>query len=74
MPGLGKDLTDSAFIRGLTATELAAFIKVGRGSSDPENTTGIDMPPKGGNPALSADDLLDIAVWLRTLEPSPAEG
>jgi hypothetical protein len=32
------------------------------------------MPAKGGNPALSEDDLLDIISYLRTLQPAePAE-
>ncbi len=65
--GLGKDLTNNKFIQGLSDRELADFIKTGRRASDPENTTGVDMPPKGGNPALSDQDLLDIASYLRTL-------
>jgi disulfide bond formation protein DsbB len=66
--GLGKDLTISEFTQGLTDAELVAFIKVGRSVSDPANTTGIDMPPKGGNPALSDQDIYDIVAYLRTLE------
>ena len=27
----------------------------------------LTMPPKGGNPSLSDDDLADIAAYLRTL-------
>jgi hypothetical protein len=30
------------------------------------------MPAKGGNPALSEDDLLDIIAYLRTLQGLPA--
>lgn len=62
---LGKDLTVSQFVAGQTDTELIAFIKVGRGSTDPLNTTGIDMPPKGGNPALNDEDLQNIVAYLR---------
>ncbi len=65
--GLGKDLTNNQFLQGLTDQELADFIKTGRPTSDPANTTGVDMPPKGGNPSLSDQDLLDIASYLRTL-------
>ena len=36
--------------------------------SHPDNTTGIQMPPKGGNPAMSDDDILDIIAYLRTLQ------
>jgi disulfide bond formation protein DsbB len=65
---LGKDLTTSEFVKGLSDQELVDFIKTGRSVSDPANTTGVDMPPKGGNPALSDQDLLDIVAYLRTLE------
>jgi disulfide bond formation protein DsbB len=44
-----------------------AFIKTGRPASDPLNTTGVDMPPKGGNPALSDQDLADIIAFIRSI-------
>lgn len=66
--GLGKDMTTSEFIKGLSDAELLAFIKVGRSTSDPANTTGVDMAPKGGNPALDDADLIDIIAYIRTLE------
>ena len=66
--GLGKDMTTSEFIKGLSDKELLAFIKVGRSVSDPDNTTGVDMPLKGGNPALTDDDIIDIIAYMRTLE------
>lgn len=65
--GLGKDLTNNDFINGLSDAELVAFLAVGRPTSDPDNTTGVDMPPKGGNPSLSDEDLNDVAAFLRTL-------
>ena len=65
--GLGKDMTSSEFIAGLSDEELVAFIKIGRTTSDPLNTTGVDMPPKGGNPALNEDDLYDIVAFMRTI-------
>ena len=65
--GLGKNLTTSEFSAGQTDAQLLAFIKVGRSTSDSLNTTGIDMPPKGGNPALSDEDLNDIVTFLRTI-------
>ncbi len=67
IPGLGKDMKTSQFIAGKTDHELVEFIKVGRDPSDPLNTTGVAMPPKGGNPALSNDDLYDIVSYIRTL-------
>ena len=66
--GLGKDLTTSEFVKTKSDAELIAFVKVGRPSSDPANTTGVDMPPKGGNPALTDQDLADIIAFLRTLQ------
>jgi disulfide bond formation protein DsbB len=46
---------------------MIAFIEVGRPVDDPENTTGIIMPPKGGNPALSDQDMADIVAYMRTI-------
>ncbi len=67
LPSLGKDLTTSAFVAGLSDADLIAFIKQGRPSGDPANTTGVDMPPKGGNPAFSDVDLANIVAYIRTL-------
>lgn len=65
--GLGKPLTTSTFADGLSDAELLAFLVAGRPSDDPLNTTGIAMPPRGGNSALTDDDLADIVAYLRTL-------
>lgn len=65
--GLGKDMTHSEFIAGLDDAELMAFIKQGRPISDPLNTTGVDMPPKGGNPALNDEQLVDIIAFIREI-------
>lgn len=64
---LGKPMPGSAFIAGLSDEELVVFIKAGRGPGDPENTTGVDMPAKGGNPSLSDQDLFDVVAYIRTL-------
>ena len=66
--GLGKPFTTSEFIHGQTDEALLAFVKVGRPISDPANTTGVDMPPKGGNPALTDEQILDIIAYIRTLQ------
>lgn len=68
MPNNGKALVHNAFVTSLDDDGLLAFVKQGRSPSDPKNTTGIQMPPKGGNPALSDDDILDIIAYLRTLQ------
>ncbi len=67
LPDLGKDLTVSEFVAGMTQEEMVAFLKVGRSVSDPLNTTNVDMPPKGGNPALNDEDLLNIAAYLDSI-------
>lgn len=65
--GLGKPFTTSEFVLNSTDEELLAFVKVGRPISDPANTTGVDMPPKGGNPALTDDQILDIIAYIRSV-------
>lgn len=68
IPNLGKDLTTSEFVITTSDLDLVAFVTQGRSTSDPANTTGVDMPPKGGNPALSEQDIKDIVSYLRTLQ------
>lgn len=72
--GNGKALVHNDFIKSLNDDDLLAFIKKGRDPGDPKNTTGVGMPPKGGNPALSDDDLLDIIAYVRTLQGGPVAG
>jgi disulfide bond formation protein DsbB len=68
MPGLGKDMTTSAFIKAQSDAQLLDFVKKGRPVSDPANTTKVDMPPKGGNPALTDAQLLDIIAFMRSVQ------
>lgn len=65
--GLGKDLTASTFVAGLSDPELLAFVKKGRDVSDPLNTTKIMMPPKGGNPALDDASIMDVIAFIRSI-------
>jgi disulfide bond formation protein DsbB len=67
-PSVGKDLRDNAFVQDNSDAELVAFVKKGRPASDPDNTTGTDMPAKGGNPSLSDEDLESIATYLKSLQ------
>lgn len=69
-PGLGKDLVNSTFMRGLSDTGLLQFLKLGRSTWDPMNTTGVEMPGKGGNPALTDDDLRAVVAYMRFLQAS----
>ncbi len=65
---LGKDLHSNEFIAAMSDDEAVAFLKTGRPATHELNTTGVDMPPKGGNPAFSDQDLYDIIAYVRTLE------
>lgn len=67
-PGLGRDIMHSKFVAERTDDELIGYIKVGRRSNDPLNTTGVDMPPKGGNPALNEAQMRLIVVYIRALQ------
>lgn len=66
--GIGLPLTTSGFVRGESDDDLVKFIKMGRPIWDANNTTGIDMPPKGGNPAITDDQLHQIVQYLRALQ------
>ena len=65
--GLGRDLTTSEFVGDSSDAELLEFVIAGRPTTDPENITGVDMPPRGGNPALGDEEILDIIAYLRSL-------
>lgn len=65
--GLGKNLRTSTWIEEQTDEELVQFILTGRPATDPLNTTGVDMPPKGGNPALDEEDIDNIIAYLRSI-------
>ena len=65
--GLGKEWTTSEFIATSSDDELVEFLKVGRTIEDPVNTTGVAMPPKGGDPTLNEDDLYNVVAFMRTL-------
>jgi mono/diheme cytochrome c family protein len=67
LPGLGKDLTTSEWVGQQSDTQLLKFIKTGRPAADKLNTTGIDMPPLGGNPALTDVDLENVIAFVRSI-------
>lgn len=68
IPNLGKSLVSGSFSKGASDAELILLIIKGRPASDPLNTTKIDMPPRGGNPALTDQDVADIVAYVRTLQ------
>ena len=65
--GLGKPFTTSEFVAQSSDKELMTMIKMGRPIWDAANSTGIDMPPKGGNPALSDEELQQIIDYIRSV-------
>ncbi len=67
LDGLGKAFTTSAFVANSSDKELMTMIKMGRPIWDAANTTGLDMPSKGGNPALSDDELNEIIGYMRSI-------
>lgn len=68
MERLGKNLHKNQFVRGKGDAELVTFLKEGRPATHPDNTRGVDMPPKGGNPALTDADLATIVTYLRSIQ------
>jgi len=67
LPNLGKDLTTSEYVRDIDDETLLMLFKEGRPSGHELNTTGVDMPPKGGNPSLSDEDLVKIVAFVRSI-------
>ena len=65
---LGKDLHDNEFVSSLSDAELVAFLAEGRLATHPLNERRVAMPPRGGNPSLSDEDLGSIADYLRSIQ------
>lgn len=66
--GMAGPLIDAPFVAQSTDDELVQFLIVGRPGNAPDNSTGIAMPARGGNPRLSDADLADIVAYLRTIQ------
>ena len=67
LPRLGKGLRNNEFTKSQSDAELVEFLKIGRTATHPLNTTGVDMPPKGGDPTITDEDLQNVVAFLRTL-------
>ena len=65
IPGLGKNLLESEFVRSTNNEDLRAFIIKGRSVDNPANTTGVAMPARGGNSMLSDGEIDQIINYLR---------
>lgn len=64
---MGNALAANEFIASSTDEELIEMIKEGRSPSHPLNESGRIMPPKGGDPRLTDENLHEIVTFLRTL-------
>ncbi len=67
VPNLGKDMRGSEWVKSQTDEQMLEFLKNGRKATDPLNTTGVEMPPRGGNPKFTDEDLEKIVQYVRTL-------
>ncbi|MGN6370277.1 MAG: cytochrome c oxidase subunit 3 [Phycisphaerae bacterium] len=65
-PNQGANLRASRFIAGKTDEQLLQFVRGGRLPTDPDSVLKLTMPPRGGNPTLDDQKLLDIITYLRT--------
>ena len=63
---LGVRLTDSEIVLAHESSEALDMIRNGRLPDAPENTTGGVMPPSGGRPDLTDEQLLAIVAYLRS--------
>ncbi len=74
MPGLGRDIRNSEFIQQKDEQTLVDFLIEGRLPGDPLNTTGKLMPARGGNLALTDQDLGDVAAYIKKMQDQSAAG
>ena len=65
---LGKSLIGNEFVALNSDSALLEFIIEGRSATHPDNTQGVDMPPRGGNARLTDDDIAAIIAYTRTLK------
>lgn len=70
---LGNPLVGTDYMRTTSDEEVALLVKTGRVPSDPANTTGMLMPPRGADPRLTDEDVKNIVLYVRTFpQPSAA--
>jgi len=65
--GLGLGLVGTEFVTSLSADGFAVFMNQGRPANHPDNTTGVDCPPLGGNPTLTQADLSSLFAYLQSV-------
>lgn len=70
---LGNNLLTSQSVGSQTDAELVALVTKGRVASDPDNTMGVTMPPKGGNALLTKSDIASVVAYIRELRGESAK-
>ena len=65
VPRLGKPVAGTEFVASRSDEELVRFLIEGRAGDHPDNDQGIPMPPRGGNPRLTDEDLGKIVAYVR---------
>jgi mono/diheme cytochrome c family protein len=63
----GKAFIGDPFILEQADDEILKLVISGRLPSDPDNTTGLEMQPRGGDQSLTDEQLLDAIAYIRTL-------
>lgn len=64
----GPPLKQNVFTRGMNDEALLRFIIHGRPVDDPFNISGVAMPPRGGFPSLTDDQIRGIIAYIRVLD------
>ncbi len=67
MDRIGLPLRGSEFVAGSTQEGLIAFLKVGREANDPQSRMNALMPPRGGNPFMTDQEVALVAAYVRSL-------
>lgn len=67
--GVASSLVGNPTVRELSDGELVELIVEGLPASHPRNDSGVPMPPKGGHPELTEEQIGRIVGYLRELQP-----
>ena len=68
IPRQGANLVDSEYARTHDDRQMLDFLKIGRQPFDPQSTMKLLMPPRGGNPTLTDEKLVNIIAYVRELQ------
>lgn len=71
IPNVGVKLVNNSFIAERDDSTLIEFISTGRTATSTQTTTGVTMPGKGGNLALSNEDIFTIIAYVRSILVGP---